>query len=616
MSTIFTQGRFSAEDAAGAPLVGGLLHTYSSGTTTPRATYSDPGLTAANTNPISLNARGEAQVWLGSGAYSMRLTDAAGVTIWTVDGITPSSASAETLAAALQTDSNGSGADLVAGTIRVVTSIADLRTVGSAGRNLVLVAGYYSAGDGGGGIYRLDAGDTTSADNGGTVIVGASNARWKLVHNGTTSVKQFGAKGDGVANDFGAIQAAIDATNTGTIFFPRGRYYSGSVISVNKGGITLLGAGNAGQAAVTGSAVSEIITGATVGIRFGDPAEATGYGSHIYPGGAIENLAVTGSVSTTSGIRAYNITIHIRGCFISNVMGSGGVGIWLKSAWCSTIERTIVQGNANMDVYLGDATNSIKLDSLTCLSNASSIGVYIVGGTNTITLINCDFEGKQHGVYVNTASASVENLSLIGTNAEGCVSGGISVVGGQKVNGLQIRGYRGGDAGSGINLNYHSGLNIDGVMLSDCSLNFGQIGQDGAVGSVVLLGAAAISGHHSSIRRLRRTEAFYAEYAGAGTVNPGFDADLYNTVQINVTGGATSVAVAASGGAKRGVGDQISVLVINAGLASAGGAVSMPTGWKTSGPLAIPPPYKALRVGFERDPNGQWWEVSRLINIG
>ena len=92
MSTIFTQGRFSAEDAAGAPLVGGLLHTYSSGTTTPKTTYSDPGLTAANTNPIALNARGEAQVWLGSGAYSMRLTDADGVTIWTVDGITSADA--------------------------------------------------------------------------------------------------------------------------------------------------------------------------------------------------------------------------------------------------------------------------------------------------------------------------------------------------------------------------------------------------------------------------------------------------------------------------------------------------------------------------------------------
>ena len=100
MSTIFTQGRFSAEDATGAPLVGGLLHTYSSGTTTPKATYSDPGLTAANTNPIALDARGEAQVWLGSGAYSMRLTDAAGVTIWTVDGITSADAAGAGQAAA------------------------------------------------------------------------------------------------------------------------------------------------------------------------------------------------------------------------------------------------------------------------------------------------------------------------------------------------------------------------------------------------------------------------------------------------------------------------------------------------------------------------------------
>ena len=70
MSTIFTQGRFSAEDATGAPLVGGLLHTYSSGTTTPKATYSDPGLTAANANPIT-NAVGTTVTAVGGTVASV-----------------------------------------------------------------------------------------------------------------------------------------------------------------------------------------------------------------------------------------------------------------------------------------------------------------------------------------------------------------------------------------------------------------------------------------------------------------------------------------------------------------------------------------------------------------
>lgn len=87
MATQLIDGRFRGEDAAGLPLVGGLLYTYASGTTTPKAAYTDSTLGTATTNPVVLNARGEAQVWLGSGAYSLKLTDSTGTTIWTTDGV-------------------------------------------------------------------------------------------------------------------------------------------------------------------------------------------------------------------------------------------------------------------------------------------------------------------------------------------------------------------------------------------------------------------------------------------------------------------------------------------------------------------------------------------------
>ena len=81
----------------------------------------------------------------------------------------------------LEIDANGSGADLVAGTIRTVSTIAALRAVASTGRSRVMVAGYYAPGDGGGGLYWLDTSDTTSADNGISVIVGSDASRWKLI---------------------------------------------------------------------------------------------------------------------------------------------------------------------------------------------------------------------------------------------------------------------------------------------------------------------------------------------------------------------------------------------------------------------------------------------------
>jgi len=88
MSYLFPSGRFSGTTSSGAPLVGGKLYTYVSGTTTNKATYTDSTLAVANTNPVILDARGEAQVWLAAdGAYTFVLKDDANTTIWTVDGV-------------------------------------------------------------------------------------------------------------------------------------------------------------------------------------------------------------------------------------------------------------------------------------------------------------------------------------------------------------------------------------------------------------------------------------------------------------------------------------------------------------------------------------------------
>ena len=74
-------------DLNGAPLSGGLLYTYAAGTTTPLASYTDSTGNFANTNPIVLDSRGEANVWLGAAIYKFALYTSVGVLIWTVDNI-------------------------------------------------------------------------------------------------------------------------------------------------------------------------------------------------------------------------------------------------------------------------------------------------------------------------------------------------------------------------------------------------------------------------------------------------------------------------------------------------------------------------------------------------
>lgn len=72
----------------GNPLAGGKLYTYAAGTTTPLSTYYDSTGTATNSNPIILDSRGEANVWLDSAAYKFVLKTASDTLIWTVDNIT------------------------------------------------------------------------------------------------------------------------------------------------------------------------------------------------------------------------------------------------------------------------------------------------------------------------------------------------------------------------------------------------------------------------------------------------------------------------------------------------------------------------------------------------
>ena len=73
----------------GTPLVGGKVYTYAAGTTTPQTTYTDSTATTPNENPIILDARGEANIWLGAASYKFRLTDENDVDIWTVDNVAP-----------------------------------------------------------------------------------------------------------------------------------------------------------------------------------------------------------------------------------------------------------------------------------------------------------------------------------------------------------------------------------------------------------------------------------------------------------------------------------------------------------------------------------------------
>lgn len=102
MSTLAPTPKLQFFDANGAPLVGGKLYTYAAGTTTPLASYTDSAGNTANTNPVILDSRGEANVWLGAASYKFALYDSTNVLIWTVDNINGSTFASNATGTGLQ----------------------------------------------------------------------------------------------------------------------------------------------------------------------------------------------------------------------------------------------------------------------------------------------------------------------------------------------------------------------------------------------------------------------------------------------------------------------------------------------------------------------------------
>lgn len=101
-------------DSNGNALTGGKLFTYTAGTTSKLATYTDSTGGTPNTNPILLDARGECNCWLTAGsAYKLVLspsTDSDPPTnpIWTVDQIT-----SQSITVPVSTANGGTGASTI-----------------------------------------------------------------------------------------------------------------------------------------------------------------------------------------------------------------------------------------------------------------------------------------------------------------------------------------------------------------------------------------------------------------------------------------------------------------------------------------------------------------------
>lgn len=257
---------------------------------------------------------------------------------------------------------------------RVVDSIATLRTLSKSKYTRAFVTGYYSPGDGGGGHYYYDAADTSSSDNGGTVIVASDGGRWKLIAQSSYSVKQFGAKVDGVTNDYAAVQATFTAVNS--IFFPYGRCIISTGITAN-GAKRVFGEGQSQSVLVLGATISGIVFSNvdTYGLAVSDMAiEGNGSSTAISIASSLEQTAH----AHFEALRIYN---HANG-----ITGTGTYTLF--------------------DSYLE------KVDFLQC----SGYGFKLSGSQNT--LVSCSFRNCGWGILIDQMAGG---YSIGGATLEGGV---------------------------------------------------------------------------------------------------------------------------------------------------------------------------------------------------
>ena len=194
-------------DNNGVPLAGGLIYTYTAGTTTPAATYtSSTGLTA-HANPIVLDAAGRiaiGEVWLTTGVdYKFLVKTSTNVQLGSYDNI---------------------------------PSINDFTTINAEFAELANTSNV-ALGDALIGFKQSNSGGALNGAVGRTV-------HQKLQES--VSVKDFGATGDGTTDDTTAISTALTAAISAQVplYFPAGTYVLSNQIAVTSAkSIKIYGAG-------------------------------------------------------------------------------------------------------------------------------------------------------------------------------------------------------------------------------------------------------------------------------------------------------------------------------------------------------------------------------------
>lgn len=476
MAILIPQGKQQYDGILGLPLVGGKLFTYAAGTNTPKTTWADAAGTIPNTNPIILDARGEATVfWLG--AYKVVLQDALGNLIWTVDNI-----QATDWQAVIDAAIDGLGTTSGAGEIGFSHSIAYARgTVGEHLRHMRYVTDfpYNATGDGttndlaainaalaqGGDVYLPGPTDNTQRTYkcDGRVLMPIAGTRLLVGSNVTLLVN--GGKWNGTQTPF-LNCVHITADNCDVKGHGISSIIKNNASDANVVGWLHCGGGSIDQIVLDGDKVN--VPGITddtfqnglciINTAAGNPNDTpsqtfigsiwvrncTQYGFNIYGdlargirgvGFHIENIgrvgdaqSVGGGIAATKGIRELVLTgfevFDCKGPGVFEVAGDNAFNITLSGfniARCGTHGISITE-QLNFGSIAGNGAENIAVGPGTitgCSGAGVLLGVYDDSGyVRKVSLTGVVATGNAYGLLAQTGSDATNRLGTV--TATGC----------------------------------------------------------------------------------------------------------------------------------------------------------------------------------------------------
>ena len=310
-------------------------------------------------------------------------------------------------------------------------SISELRALTADTTNsTILVSGYEKISDGGGGVFVLNTADTSSADNGGTIIVDAAGRRWYRIYSGPISVKWFGATGNGSTDDTTAIASALLVG--GFIYFPPGTYIISKDLQISLPGSRITGAGinlttiRALSTAVFTTALIDIVNSGVIieELTVDGNYSAGSLSSDSYCGVSwhgvsnttIQNLVVTNvpfngiDIRVTTSTEITN-TVSLNNILVTNVGWRGVNMASVQNLQASNVIVTSTGGACFQTDYFSEASGSTtackNMNFVNCISDNEVANSYtlsgqtpggflfgIGAGTQNLTLSNCVFQNN------------------------------------------------------------------------------------------------------------------------------------------------------------------------------------------------------------------------------